>query len=206
MREAFVFIDPQTNKRALYANGGSKAVAIRGRIAVAAGGSALLMIAPMTQDSLPLLTATFSDAAFDFTVPPGHSFLVSTTNRAAAILYCFAEEAEVAQPIATRVVATPAASQVVTPEKTRPANHLEIASPMIGFFYRAISPDHPPFVDIGDQVKNGQTLCIIEAMKVMNEIRAEVDGRVLEILAQNGEAVEFGHPLFIIEPTSTPAP
>ncbi len=72
-------------------------------------------------------------------------------------------------------------------------------SPMVGTFYRASSPDSDPFVKLGQRVGAETTLCIIEAMKVMNEIKAEIEGEVVEILAQNGEPVEFGQPLFVIK-------
>ncbi len=73
-----------------------------------------------------------------------------------------------------------------------------IASPMVGTFYTSPSPDSPPFVEIGREVDEDTTVCIIEAMKVMNEIKAERKGRILEVLAENGEAVEFGKRLFRI--------
>lgn len=72
-------------------------------------------------------------------------------------------------------------------------------SPMVGTFYRAPSPSSPAFVEVGQTVKAGDTLCIIEAMKLMNEIEAETSGVVKEILVENGQPVEFGEPLFIIE-------
>jgi acetyl-CoA carboxylase biotin carboxyl carrier protein len=75
-----------------------------------------------------------------------------------------------------------------------------IRSPMVGTFYRAPSPTAPPFVNVGDTVKEGQTLCLIEAMKLMNEIKAERPGRILRILVENGQPVEFDQPLFEFEP------
>ncbi|HJQ78457.1 MAG TPA: acetyl-CoA carboxylase biotin carboxyl carrier protein [Lacipirellulaceae bacterium] len=78
---------------------------------------------------------------------------------------------------------------------------LSIRSPMVGTFYSAASPDTPPFVKVGDQVGPETTVCIVEAMKVFNEIPAECSGRIVAILAQNGDAVEFGQPLFRVEPT-----
>lgn len=75
-----------------------------------------------------------------------------------------------------------------------------IKSPMVGTFYRAPAPDAPAFVEIGQDVEVGQVLCIIEAMKLMNEIKSETAGRVVEVLVENGEAIEFGQPLFAIEP------
>lgn len=78
-------------------------------------------------------------------------------------------------------------------------NHATISAPMVGTFYRAPSPDSDPYVKTGDRVDVGQPLCIIEAMKLMNEIESEVQGRVIEILVENGQPVEYGQPLFIIE-------
>jgi acetyl-CoA carboxylase biotin carboxyl carrier protein len=74
-----------------------------------------------------------------------------------------------------------------------------VKSPMVGTFYRASAPDAKPFVEVGDTVKAGQTVCIIEAMKLMNEIESDKDGAIKAILAENGQPVEYGEPLFIIE-------
>ncbi len=74
-----------------------------------------------------------------------------------------------------------------------------ISSPMVGTFYQAPSPDSPPYVRVGDKVKKGQTLCIIEAMKIMNELEAEFDMEILEILVEDGEPVEFDTPLFRVK-------
>ena len=74
-----------------------------------------------------------------------------------------------------------------------------IKSPMVGTFYRSASPGAKAFVEIGDAVKEGEPVCIIEAMKIMNEIESDTDGKVLRILCENGQAVEFGQPLFIVE-------
>lgn len=73
---------------------------------------------------------------------------------------------------------------------------------MVGTFYQAPAPDADPFVKVGDEVKAGQTLCIVEAMKLMNEITAEEDGIVREVCGKNAEPVEFGQPLFYLEPTA----
>ncbi|MBF2026110.1 MAG: acetyl-CoA carboxylase biotin carboxyl carrier protein [Oscillatoriales cyanobacterium C42_A2020_001] len=78
---------------------------------------------------------------------------------------------------------------------------VEILSPMVGTFYRAPAPDEPPFVDVGERVRVGQTVCIIEAMKLMNEIEAEVGGEIIEILVQNGEPVEYNQPLMRVVPS-----
>jgi len=81
----------------------------------------------------------------------------------------------------------------------RPENVVEITAPMVGTFYRAPSPEAAPFVQIGDTVSKGQTVCIIEAMKLMNEIEAEVGGKIIEVLVENGQPVEYGQPLFLVE-------
>ncbi|MFW6007506.1 MAG: acetyl-CoA carboxylase biotin carboxyl carrier protein [Halanaerobiales bacterium] len=77
----------------------------------------------------------------------------------------------------------------------------EIVAPMVGTFYRSPAPDADPFIEVGDTVKEGDTLCIIEAMKLMNEIEAETEGKVVEILVNDSEPVEYGQPLFQIEKT-----
>jgi acetyl-CoA carboxylase biotin carboxyl carrier protein len=75
-----------------------------------------------------------------------------------------------------------------------------IEAPMVGTFYRATNPETAPFVSEGDTIKEGQTLCIIEAMKLMNEIESKLSGRVVKILVENAQPVEFGQPLFLVEP------
>ncbi len=75
-----------------------------------------------------------------------------------------------------------------------------VKSPIVGTFYRAPSPESPPYVEVGSHVKKGDTLCIIEAMKIMNEIEADTEGKVVRILVDNGQPVEFGQPLFLIDP------
>lgn len=80
------------------------------------------------------------------------------------------------------------------------AGCVEVRAPIVGTFYRAPAPDAPPYVEEGDRVEKGQVLCIIEAMKLMNEIESEVSGIVKKILVKNGEPVEYGQPLFLIQP------
>jgi acetyl-CoA carboxylase biotin carboxyl carrier protein len=77
---------------------------------------------------------------------------------------------------------------------------VEIKSPMVGTFYRAPAPDARPYVDVGQDIRPGQVVCIIEAMKLMNEIESEITGKVIEILVENAKPVQFGHSLFLIEP------
>lgn len=80
------------------------------------------------------------------------------------------------------------------------ANLHKIVSPMVGTFYRASSPDAPPFVSVGDRVDQKSTVCIIEAMKLMNELEAEVNGEIVEVLVENGQLIEYGQPLFLVKP------
>ncbi|MDD2925793.1 acetyl-CoA carboxylase biotin carboxyl carrier protein [Rhodoferax sp.] len=114
----------------------------------------------------------------------------------------------VAQPVqyvqaATPAVAAPvsvasAVAEVATPAETAETGHT-VKSPMVGTFYRSASPGAKTFVEVGDAVKEGDTLCIIEAMKILNEIEADKAGTVRRILAENGQAVEYGQALFIID-------
>ncbi|WP_312568403.1 acetyl-CoA carboxylase biotin carboxyl carrier protein [Comamonas sp.] len=101
------------------------------------------------------------------------------------------------QAAAAPAVAAPAAEQAA-PAAAAVSGH-QVKSPMVGSFYRAASPGAKPFVEVGDTVKEGETLCIIEAMKILNEIEADKSGVVTRILADNGQAVEYGQPLFVIE-------
>ncbi len=95
--------------------------------------------------------------------------------------------------------AAPASARDETaPAKPRPNEHV-VTAPMVGTFYAAATPGAKPFIEIGDEVKVGQVLCIIEAMKMMNQIEADKAGRVTSIMAKNGDPVEFGQPLFVIE-------
>lgn len=93
--------------------------------------------------------------------------------------------------------------QAVAPAATQSAaesKYVSIKSPMIGTFYRSANPDSPSFVNVGDEVKSGQTVCIIEAMKLFNEIESEVTGKVVKILVDNASPVEYDQPLFLVEP------
>ena len=102
---------------------------------------------------------------------------------------------QAAQPMPAVANAAPqAAAEVAPPE---PTGHV-VKSPMVGTFYRSSAPGSAPFVEIGSVVKEGDTLCIIEAMKLLNEIDADASGTIRQVLVENGQAVEFGQPLFII--------
>jgi acetyl-CoA carboxylase biotin carboxyl carrier protein len=96
----------------------------------------------------------------------------------------------------------PAAASATQTEDT--TGIITIASPIVGTFYRSPSPDADPYVEEGDYVKKGQVLCIVEAMKLMNEIESEVGGRITKILAESTKPVEYGQALFLVDPTATP--
>jgi acetyl-CoA carboxylase biotin carboxyl carrier protein len=91
-------------------------------------------------------------------------------------------------------------SAALLPEPPEVHDGIKITSPMVGTFYRSPSPDKPPFVEVGDTIATGQTICIIEAMKLMNDLPSEVSGRIVEILAASGATVEYGQPLFLVDP------
>lgn len=117
--------------------------------------------------------------------------------------------AAVAQPVYAPAVAAPAvtaaapapapaAAPVAAPAPAAETGHI-VKSPMVGTFYRASSPNAKPFADVGQAVKEGEAICIIEAMKIMNEIEADKTGTITKVLVENGQPVEYGQPLFVIE-------
>jgi len=134
-------------------------------------------------DALPSqTTAGISAAAMSLVEPPEAP---PTSGAAAAI--------------ALAATAAPAPSDTLR-ESRADRRLVDITSPMVGTFYRAPGPDDPAFVDVGDRIKRGQAVCIIEAMKLMNELEAEISGEVVEILAVNGEPVEYGQLLMRVNP------
>jgi len=100
---------------------------------------------------------------------------------------------------APAAAAAPATAATAAGERARRNDEHTVTSPMVGTYYSSASPGAKPFVEIGSEIKVGQILCIIEAMKMMNQIESDKEGRVTAMLAKNGEPVEFGQPLFIIE-------
>ncbi|MCD0487859.1 acetyl-CoA carboxylase biotin carboxyl carrier protein [Pedobacter sp. MC2016-14] len=109
-----------------------------------------------------------------------------------------------AAPAAT-VLPAAVAPQPVSVTETKPAaedtsKYITIKSPMIGTFYRSASPDKPFFVNVGDEISNGKVICIVEAMKLFNEIESEVSGRIVKVLVENSSPVEYDQPLFLVEP------
>lgn len=97
-------------------------------------------------------------------------------------------------------VAAPAAPVAAAPAPAAESKLITVKSPMIGTFYRSSSPDKPSFVNVGDEIKQGQVICIIEAMKLFNEIESEVSGRIVKVLVDNATPVEYDQPLFLVEP------
>lgn len=95
-------------------------------------------------------------------------------------------------------------SVVSSPSADDTAGLVTVTSPIVGTFYRSPSPDADPYVEEGDFVKKGQVLCIVEAMKLMNEIESETDGRIVKILAESTKPVEYGQALFLVDPNATP--
>ena len=116
--------------------------------------------------------------------------IVNATIPAAAPVVAAAPVA--AAPVVAAAPAAPAAADA--------GNYITVKSPMIGTFYRSAGPDKPMFVNVGDEIKPGSVLCIIEAMKLFNEIEAEVSGRIVKILVDNASPVEYDQPLFLVEP------
>jgi acetyl-CoA carboxylase biotin carboxyl carrier protein len=128
-----------------------------------------------------------------------------TVKRGGEVQYLAAPAPVVIEPQAVAPAAPARASApVLAPKPEAPkedtSKYVEVKAPIVGTFYRAPSPDAEPFVKEGDTVKKGQVLCIIEAMKLMNEIESEVSGVVRKILVSNGEPIEYGQVLFLIEP------
>lgn len=142
----------------------------------------------------------------ELTVEDG-TFKITIKQEAAPIQYVTAPPTPApihhAAPVVHSVSApgpAPVAEKSAVPVSTEASNTTTIKSPMIGTFYRSPSPDKPVFVNVGDEVKVGQVLCIIEAMKLFNEIESEVNGRLIKVVADDSSPVEYDQPLFIIEP------
>jgi acetyl-CoA carboxylase biotin carboxyl carrier protein len=132
----------------------------------------------------------------------GHKISIRRGSAPAPVVGYAPASAPVAAPAPAPAPAAAPAAPAAAPAAAKAADkpgHV-VTAPLVGTFYRAPSPDSPPFVEVGTTVKKGQTLCIVEAMKLMNEIEADVAGRVAEIFVQNAQPVEFGQPLFRIEP------
>jgi len=128
----------------------------------------------------------------------GRAVRISTVPGARADAPSAAPAASIPPPAPAGAGPTPGAGGPSAPAKSE--RFVAIASPMVGTFYRAPAPDADPYVEVGSSVEIGQTVCIIEAMKLMNEIESEVRGRVMQILVENAQPVEFGQKLFLLDP------
>jgi acetyl-CoA carboxylase biotin carboxyl carrier protein len=133
--------------------------------------------------------------------------LVIKTNKAASpeVREVHIQQAPVAVAVPAPVQAAPAPVAAAAPPAPKPkadenANHVTIKSPMIGTFYRSPGPDKPPFYNVGDKIEKGKVICIIEAMKLFNEIEAEVSGTLVKVLLNDASPVEYDQPLFLIDP------
>lgn len=104
------------------------------------------------------------------------------------------------QPTTLATTAAPSAAQPPITTTAEDASYITIKSPMIGTFYRSSSPDKPSFANVGDEIKAGEVVCIIEAMKLFNEIESEVSGRIVKVLVDNAQPVEYDQPLFLVDP------
>jgi acetyl-CoA carboxylase biotin carboxyl carrier protein len=134
---------------------------------------------------------TLKNADFELTVSQGQTQFTTVTTISA----------DVNQQLAA--APTPSSSPTVVNHAVTPAidkNWVEITSPMVGTFYRSPAPDEPAFASSGDRIRIGQTVCIIEAMKLMNEIESESAGQVMEVLVENGQPIEFGQVLMYVNP------
>jgi acetyl-CoA carboxylase biotin carboxyl carrier protein len=122
------------------------------------------------------------------------------TNEAAAVIHTHAPalHAPAAAPALTPAAPAPVAAAEPAADDT--SKYVTIKSPMIGTFYRSASPEKPIFVNVGDEIAPGTVLCIIEAMKLFNEIESEISGRIVKILVDNASPVEYDQPLFLVEP------
>jgi len=159
-----------------------------------------LVIDLMTKNGLSEFELEKGDFKLRVKRGPGGEWTTTTTPAAAPqVVHHHAPVAAFAPGPAPAVV--PAAASLAAPVPAAAASsHPQIVSPMVGTFYLSPSPDSPPYVTIGQEVHEDTVVCIIEAMKVMNEIKAETRGIIVEVLAQNGKPVEFGKPLFAVGP------
>ena len=143
-------------------------------------------------------------AELEITEAEGKVRIVKSNPVAQPVVYGAALPAPVAAPVTATTAAPVAAAPVAAGSTPAPAAAEEptgfvVKSPMVGTFYRAASPGAKAFVEVGQQVTEGDTLCIVEAMKILNEIDAEKSGTITKVLGENGQAVEYGQPLFVIE-------
>lgn len=155
------------------------------------------LVAALNQTDIAELT--FKNAEFELTLRKPAAIQSAATPNSAPT-------AALALPVASAIAPSP--SPVVVPAAASPPPAapiidpalVEITAPMVGTFYRSPTPDEAAFVEVGDRIQSGQTVCIIEAMKLMNELEAEISGEIVDILVENAEPIEFGQPLMRVRP------
>lgn len=144
-----------------------------------------------------IVELTLKSADFELTLrKPGA--IVSVVAPAPIAPQATGDSASSSPPVAEPVSASPPAAPATPPGKG--SDLLAITSPMVGTFYRSPAPEEPAFVGVGDRISSGQTVCIIEAMKLMNELETEISGEIVEILVENAQPVEFGQTLMLVRP------
>ncbi len=149
------------------------------------------LLAAIAANNITELTLKNSD--FELTVSQGHPQL---SNNSISAVATDIHSQSISIPKPDRLTIVSEQSPPPTPDK----KWFEVKSPMVGTFYRSPAPDEPAFASVGDRIRLGQTVCIIEAMKLMNEIEAETAGQVMEVLVENGQPIEFGQILMYINP------
>jgi acetyl-CoA carboxylase biotin carboxyl carrier protein len=148
----------------------------------------------LTLNETDISEFTLKEGEFELSIRRGPQQVMVSAPVAAAPMLPIVQTA----PIASTPEVTPLAPSTSAPPQDN--KYTDITSPIVGTFYAAPAPDEANFVQIGDRIQKTQTVCIIEAMKIMNEIEAEVAGEIVEILVQNGQPVEFGQPLMRVKP------
>ena len=125
---------------------------------------------------------------------------VQIINQAQAQPVAISQEKIITQPVAQNIIVEKNETKTQSTSETDDSRYITINASMIGTFYRSSSPDNPPFANVGDKIKEGDALCIIEAMKLFNEIEAEVSGTIVKVLVDDATPIEFDQPLFLIDP------
>jgi acetyl-CoA carboxylase biotin carboxyl carrier protein len=137
---------------------------------------------------------TLKNADFELTVSQGNARSIAGGSISTTIAEIGSQTIEIPTADAQQMALEKAAAPTID------TKWVAVKSPMVGTFYRSPAPDEPPFASIGDRIRVGQTVCIIEAMKLMNEIESEIVGQVMEVLVENGQPIEFGQPLMYVNP------
>lgn len=130
--------------------------------------------------------------------------VIKTGKQAGPVVYQSAPTQFIANPVNQAIQGQPNTNQdiaPVTPPANTDAHYITVKSPMIGTFYRSSSPDKPPFVGVGDDIEIGKPVCIIEAMKLFNEIESEIRGKIIKVLVNDATPVEYDQPLFLVDPS-----